>query len=353
MSDMEETVVRIGTRKSQLAMIQTHSVVDALREIHPKARIEIVTMDTIGDRVLDKALPEIGQTNLFTKDLEVALTDNKIDLIVHSLKDVPSTLPEGLAIAAIGKRAMTADVVLMNPKHRKSKLSDLPQNSVIGTSSLRRIAQLKRRFPHLKFENVRGNLNTRLKKLDESGIYDALVLAGAGVVRMGWQERIDQASELTPDECLYAIGQGALGIEIRKNDKKTFSLISAYTDFDSLVCNAAERAFLRFLDKGCSVPIGVYTEFTENKLKITGAVFSLDGSKRVQYSDECTISGLNAKDDCESNYESLSSILCPSEMCNSLIEAERLGKYVAEMILKNHGGEVLAEARQIMKAHQK
>ncbi|EDV26175.1 uncharacterized protein TRIADDRAFT_56012 [Trichoplax adhaerens] len=314
MSDMEETVVRIGTRKSQLAMIQTHSVVDALREIHPKARIEIVTMDTIGDRVLDKALPEIGQTNLFTKDLEVALTDNKIDLIIHSLKDVPSTLPEGLAIAAIG--------------------------NVIGTSSLRRIAQLKRRFPHLKFENVRGNLNTRLKKLDESGIYDALVLAGAGV-------------ELTPDECLYAIGQGALGIEIRKNDKKTFSLISAYTDFDSLVCNAAERAFLRFLDKGCSVPIGVYTEFTENKLKITGAVFSLDGSKRVQYSDECTISGLNAKDDCESNYESLSSILCPSEMCNSLIEAERLGKYVAEMILKNHGGEVLAEARQIMKAHQK
>ena len=166
-------------------MIQTRTIIAALQKLYPNIKFEITTMKTIGDNILDKPLPNIGQTNLFTKELEVALAAKEVDMIVHSLKDLPTTLPPGMTVSVIYKRDNPTDALVLHPKHNGLQIQTLPKGSVIGTSSLRRIAQLKRNFPDLEFKTVRGNLNTRLKKLDQSGEYDALVLATAGLERMG------------------------------------------------------------------------------------------------------------------------------------------------------------------------
>lgn len=265
-------------------MIQTHTVMDALRTLHPNLTFQVLTMKTLGDKILDIALPKIGQTNLFTKELEQALAANEIDMITHSLKDLPTSLPPGMGISVIYKRDSPTDALVLHPKHKGLRIETLPPDSVVGTSSLRRVAQLKRNFPTLRFESVRGNLNTRLRKLDkgDGGFeYDALVLATAGLERMGWNERLSQ--ELDKSACMYAVGQGALAVETRLDDKRMNELLLPLNDPDTFISCAAERAFLHMLEGGCSVPVGVHStiDHASRRLTLEGAVFSLDGSERV------------------------------------------------------------------------
>ena len=278
--ESEKRIIRVGSRSSQLAMTQTQTIVTELKKKNPALRFEITTMKTIGDKILDKPLPNIGQTNLFTKELEIALASSEVDLIVHSLKDLPTTLPPGMVVSVIFRRDSPTDALVLHPKHFGKKIEQLPDGSVIGTSSLRRIAQLKRNFPKLTFKTVRGNLNTRLQKLDTSGEYDALVLATSGMIRMGWKDRVSQ--ELDPNLCLYAVGQGALAVESRSEDHFINNILAPLNDLDTLVCCTAERQFLHGLGGGCSVPVGTISSITNNSLALEGAVFSLDGVKMVQ-----------------------------------------------------------------------
>ncbi|XP_014678106.1 PREDICTED: porphobilinogen deaminase-like [Priapulus caudatus] len=188
---------------------------------------------------------KIGEKALFTKELEVALEEKAVDLVVHSLKDLPTVLPPGMVIAAVCKRDSPEDAVVLHPKHAGKTLSLLPEGSVVGTSSLRRVAQLRRAFPHLRFDDVRGNLNTRLRKLDDGATYDALVLAAAGLERMGWKDRI--AQRLTEEESLYAVGQGALAVECRADDASTIAMLAQLHHTTTLLRCVAERAFLKQL----------------------------------------------------------------------------------------------------------
>ena len=202
----QKTVMKVGSRKSQLALIQTRFVISELKKIQTERDFEIVEMSTVGDNVLDKALSKIGEKSLFTKELEVALEKCEVDFVVHSMKDLPTSLPPGMVIGAVLEREDPRDAVIIKADSEWKSLSELPDGSVVGTSSLRRAAQLRAAFPGLNFQDVRGNLNTRLRKLDDpSGPYCALILAVAGVVRMGWTERISQ--HLGPDLCLHAVGQ--------------------------------------------------------------------------------------------------------------------------------------------------
>ena len=240
-------------------------------------------MKTVGDQRLDVALNRVGDKGLFTKELEQALLDHAVDLVVHSLKDLPTTLPDGLRICAIAERASPYDAVLLHPRHRRSglpALADLPPGSTVGTSSLRRVAQLRRAWPHLQFADVRGNLNTRLRKLDEGDQYDALVLAEAGLVRMGWAERVDQV--LADSDCLYAVGQGALAVECRAQDERVAALTACLHDPPTAMRCEAERAFMRHLEGGCHVPMGASTQLRDGRLHMRGAVFSLDGSQHAE-----------------------------------------------------------------------
>ena len=199
-------VLMVGSRKSQLALIQTRFVISELKKIRPELEFEIVEMSTVGDNVLDKALSKIGEKSLFTKELEVALEKRDVDFVVHSMKDLPTTLPPGMVIGAVLEREDPRDAVIIKSDSPSKSLAELPPGSVIGTSSLRRAAQLRSAYPGLVFQDVRGNLNTRLRKLDDpQGPYSALILAVAGVARMGWAERISQ--HLDADLCLHAVGQ--------------------------------------------------------------------------------------------------------------------------------------------------
>ncbi|KAJ3063467.1 hypothetical protein HDU98_000731 [Podochytrium sp. JEL0797] len=258
-----------------------------LEQTYPHTTFTVTGMTTTGDEVLDVALAKIGEKALFTKELEIALHNKSVDLVVHSLKDMPTNLPEGMLIGAIMKREDPRDAVVMKPDfHAKGmRLQDLPDGSVVGTSSVRRVAQLKRRFPGLVFLDVRGNLNTRLSKLDSpTGPYSALLLAHAGLVRMGWQNRISET--LDPDTILHAVGQGALGIEIRANDPALAEVVGRLEDPETAVRCFAERAFMRCLEGGCSVPIGVWSEVTKSEdvdtLLLKGSVCSVDGSREIR-----------------------------------------------------------------------
>ncbi|XP_046400080.1 porphobilinogen deaminase [Ischnura elegans] len=250
--------IKVGSRKSQLALIQTNYVIDCLKEIYPDKTFKIVTMSTIGDQILDKPLPKIGEKSLFTKELEVALDNNEVDFVVHSLKDLPTTLPKGMTIGAVCKRDDPRDVVVLNQKYKGKTLATLPNNSVIGTSSLRRAAQIHQKFPALVVKDVRGNLNTRLKKLDEGDNYAALVLASAGLTRMGWEDRASQV--LNSDEMMYAVGQGALAVECREGDHATLALLEPLHDRNTALCVLAERSFMRSLGGGCTAAMAVHTE---------------------------------------------------------------------------------------------
>jgi hydroxymethylbilane synthase len=260
----------IGSRGSQLALWQAHFIQDKLRARGFETRIEIIK--TTGDKISDVPLAQVGSKGLFTKEIEEALLDKSIDLAVHSLKDLPTELPEGLTIAAVPIRADARDAVVGR------KLQELPPGSVVGTSSLRRIAQLKRIRPDLKFEPIRGNLDTRLRKLDE-GQYQAIVLAAAGLTRLGWSERI--ADIFPPTVVCPAPGQGALGIETM-HDGAGFEACVALDHPWTRFAVTAERAMLAELGGGCQIPIGAHADIEEHKLKLLGVIAATDGSEIVR-----------------------------------------------------------------------
>ncbi|AFZ60574.1 hydroxymethylbilane synthase [Anabaena cylindrica FACHB-243] len=271
--------IRIGSRKSQLALVQTYWVQEQLQKSFPDITFEVHTMSTQGDKILDVALAKIGDKGLFTKELELGMINQEIDFAVHSLKDLPTKLPEGLTLAAITERENPADALVLHEKYKGQTIDTLPEGAVIGTSSLRRLAQLRNKFPHFTFKDVRGNLITRMEKLDK-GDYDALILAVAGLERLGMSDRIHQV--LPPEISLHAVGQGALGIECRADDSEVISILKAIEDPQTRDRCLAERAFLRSLEGGCQVPIGVNTEIVDGNLTLTGIVASVDGQKLVQ-----------------------------------------------------------------------
>lgn len=277
-NDSERTIV-IGTRKSNLALVQTYWVKKELESHFPDVDFEVEKMSTQGDKILDVALAKIGDKGLFTKELELGMINNEVDFAVHSLKDLPTNLPDGLMLGCVSKRVNPADALVVNEKHKDKQLDTLPEGSVIGTSSLRRLAQLRHHYPHLTFKDVRGNVNTRLAKLD-AGEYDAIILAVAGLERLDMADRIHQ---VIPSEIsLHAVGQGALGIECRTGDERVLEIIKAIQDQDTLDCTLAERAFLRVLEGGCQVPIGVNTSIEGDQLTLVGMVASLDGKQLLK-----------------------------------------------------------------------
>ncbi|MCW6037250.1 hydroxymethylbilane synthase [Spirulina subsalsa FACHB-351] len=275
--------IRIASRKSQLALVQTYWVRDQLQQQFPDHTFEVEMMSTQGDKILDVALSKIGDKGLFTKELEVGLLNKTADFAVHSLKDLPTRLPEGLMLGCVTERVDPADALVVAQQHKDKQLETLPPGTVVGTSSLRRLAQLRYHFPHLEFKDIRGNLNTRLAKLD-NGEYDAIILAVAGLERLGMGDRIHQV--IPAEISLHAVGQGALGIECREGDTEILSILQAISHPPTTARALAERAFLRELEGGCQVPIGVNTEITGQNLTLTGMVASLDGQRLIK--DEVT-----------------------------------------------------------------
>ena len=282
--ETSKRTVRIGTRKSQLALVQTHWVKGELEQHFPNIDFEVEEMSTQGDKILDVPLAKIGDKGLFTKELEVGMLNNQTDFAVHSLKDLPTNLPEGLMLGCVTKRVDPADALVINAKYQDKKLDSLPAGAVIGTSALRRLAQLRHYSPHLKFKDIRGNVNTRLAKLD-AGEYDGIILAVAGLQRLDMSERIHEI--ISADISLHAVGQGALGIECRQGDEEILKIIKALEDAETSDRTTAERSFLRELEGGCQVPIGVNTSIDGDTLTLKGMVASLDGKQLLKE----TISG--------------------------------------------------------------
>ena len=277
-SNVATRTVRIGSRKSQLALVQTHWVQAELSKAFPDINFEVSTMETQGDKILDVALSKIGDKGLFTQELEDDMVSGKIDFAVHSLKDLPTQLPEGLILGCVTEREDPADAMVVHEKHKDKKLDTLPEGAVIGTSSLRRLAQLRHHYPHFQFKDIRGNVNTRLRKLD-AGEYDAIILAAAGLNRLDMSDRIHQI--LPADISLHAVGQGALGIECRGGDDDILNLLKVLEHLPTAQRCYAERAFLRELEGGCQVPIGVNTTIEGDTLTLRGIVASLDGQQLI------------------------------------------------------------------------
>lgn len=267
------SILTIATRESQLALWQAHHIRDRLCGTHPGLQVELLGMTTQGDQILDSPLSRIGGKGLFVKELEQAMWEGRADLAVHSLKDVPMDLPDGFALVCIPSREDPRDALVSN--HYKA-LAELPVGAKVGTSSLRRQAQLKARYPHLRIDTLRGNVNTRLRKLDE-GQYDAIILAAAGLKRLGFADRI--AAILEPEDSLPAVGQGALGIEIRAGRDDVAALLAPLNDRATEVCVRAERAMSRSLQGGCQAPIGGYATLDGERIQLRAFVAELDGSR--------------------------------------------------------------------------
>lgn len=266
-------LIRIATRNSPLALWQANYVKEHLLNIHDDLTVEIVSMTTRGDQLLDRSLVAAGGKGLFLKELEVSLLNKETDIAVHSMKDVPVDLPRGLEISVVCDREDARDAFVSN---NYSALSDLPSGAKVGTSSLRRVAQLKSAFPSLEFIELRGNVNTRLSKLD-GGDYDAIILAAAGLIRLKLSERIKQY--IAPELCLPAVGQGIVGIECRSDDERTKAILAPLHSAQSAVVLAAERAMNAGLEGGCQVPIAGYAEVENGRIRMRGMVGDPDGSK--------------------------------------------------------------------------
>ncbi|PWM52216.1 MAG: hydroxymethylbilane synthase [Clostridiales bacterium] len=308
---MTKRTVKIGSRDSALAMWQTKHVISELEKVTSAYTFEIVPLKTKGDKILDVSLAKVGDKGLFTKELEAAMLDKTTDLAVHSMKDVPTNLVDGLIIGSILKREDPRDV-LISPKGYT--FQTLPEGAKVGTSSLRRKAQLQNLRPDLKICDVRGNLNTRMRKMHEEN-FDALILAAAGVIRMGWS---DEISEYLPmDIFLAAVSQGAIGIECREDDAEIMALIAKINDGETATCVCAERALLRALEGGCQIPIAAHAVIKNDTLKLNGLVASLDGKRVIKE----TLSG--NKDN-----------------------AEEIGLELAKKLTALGADEILAEIRQ-------
>jgi len=274
MARIPERIV-IATRESALALWQARHIQGRLAAHYPELRVEILGMTTEGDRRLDISLAKVGGKGLFVKELEEALAAGRADIAVHSVKDVPMTLPQGYCLAAVGKRDDPRDAFVSS---RHPDLAALPAGARVGTSSLRRECQLRARYPRLDIQPLRGNVPTRLRKLDD-GHYDAVILAAAGLKRLGLEDRITRV--LPPSESLPAPGQGALGIECLAARSDLAELLAPLNDHATARCVAAERAFSRALSGSCNVPLGAYAELQDGRLRLRGFVGDPDGSRIV------------------------------------------------------------------------
>ncbi|MEX2584135.1 MAG: hydroxymethylbilane synthase [Gemmatimonadota bacterium] len=272
---MTPKLLRIATRGSQLAMWQAENVRDALIAVHPDLQVEVEIVRTTGDRILDVPLAKIGDRGLFTKEIDEALLEGRADIAVHSLKDVPTRVPDGLDLAAVTERADPRDV-LIGPRGASLKLETLTVGARVGTSSLRRRSQLRHVRPDVEVVDLRGNLNTRLARLDDGG-YDAIILAAAGVLRLGWTDRISHYLE--PADWLPAVGQGALAIVARADDGAAADLLRPLHHPETAACVAAERSFLRTLEGGCQVPIGALATLSGDELRLDGLVADMEGER--------------------------------------------------------------------------
>lgn len=265
--------IRIATRSSPLALWQAEEVARRLMLLHPGLNVLLVQMKTQGDKLLDAPLSKAGGKGLFVKELEDGILEGRADIAVHSMKDVPVDFPEGLELRVIMQRGDPRDAFVSN--HYDS-LASMPAGKRVGTSSLRRQMQIREAYPQLEIDWLRGNVNTRLVKLDE-GNYDAIILACAGLIRLGFEQRIKRALE--PEECLPAIGQGAIGIEVRSDDKAVKELIEPLAHADTMSCIAAERAMNQALSGGCQVPIAGFALLTDGGIYMRGMVGEPDGSR--------------------------------------------------------------------------
>ena len=268
----------IASRESMLAMWQAEHIKGRLKALYPDCKVEILGMTTRGDQILDRTLSKIGGKGLFIKELEQALQDGRADLAVHSIKDVPMELPVGFALAAIGERASPFDAFVSN---QYARLEEMPAGAIVGTSSLRREAQLRAKFPHLTIKPLRGNVQTRLSKLD-NGDYDAVILAAAGLQRLGLDSRIREI--LSPADSLPAAGQGALGIEIAAQRTDLADILRPLNHEETAACVTAERALARALGGSCQVPLAAYCVMEDGLLTLNGLVGHPDGSVIIEAS---------------------------------------------------------------------
>ncbi|MEY3289430.1 MAG: hypothetical protein RLZZ419_1672 [Pseudomonadota bacterium] len=303
---LAEKIIRIATRQSPLALWQAEHVAELLVRAFPGVRTELVKMMTRGDKILDAPLAKVGGKGLFVKELEQGMLEGLADIAVHSMKDVPVDFPEGLHLAVILVREDPTDALVSN---RYSALNDLPKNARIGTSSLRRECQLKERFPDADVVPLRGNVNTRLAKLD-AGDYDAIILASAGLKRLGMAKRITQS--LNTEVSLPAIGQGAIGIECRIDDLEINEMLSALHDSETGLCVFAERAMNARLNGGCQVPIAGFAQLQDGQIFMRGLVGNPDGS-----------------------------VLYRSERWGGLDEGEVIGRWIAEDLLAQGADKIL------------
>lgn len=271
----------VGSRRSKLALTQSKQFIDKLKAIDPSLEIEIKEIVTKGDRIVNQQLSKVGGKGLFVKEIQNELFNNDIDMAIHSLKDVPSIIPEGLTLGCIPDREIPFDAYIAK---NHVPLEELPKNSIVGTSSLRRGAQILSKYPHLKIKWIRGNIDTRLNKL-ETEDYDAIILAAAGLKRMGWSDDV-VTTYLDKDTLLPAIGQGALGIECRSNDIELLELLQKVHNNEVANCVTAERTFLAAMDGSCQVPIGGYANYNNNnEIEFTGLIMTPDGKKRYEHTE--------------------------------------------------------------------
>ncbi|MBE9536261.1 MAG: hydroxymethylbilane synthase [Proteobacteria bacterium] len=306
---MKKDKLTIATRGSMLALWQANHIKDCIEKEHPGISVELLKIKTTGDIIQDVPLAQVGGKGLFVKEIEEALLDGRADLAVHSLKDVPTELPDGLGLALITERQDARDALI---SQGNKSLMDLPHGAKIGSSSLRRQCQLLKVRPDLDIISLRGNLDTRLKKVEETKEFDAIILAAAGLNRLGWEKRISECIE--PEIMLPAIAQGALGIETRNDDKETNGLIAFLNHPESAATVTAERALLKHLEGGCQVPIAAYGELDEDSLRLRGLVGSIDGKT-----------------------------LITGELNGTTATAEALGIELAEQLLDKGAGEILEE----------
>ena len=304
--------IRIGTRKSKLALWQSEWVKEQIEKKFPDVEVELIKIVTKGDKILDVPLAKIGDKGLFTKEIEDAMLKGEVDIAVHSLKDVPSRLPEGLKLIAFSDREDPRDALLSCGKYT---LDTLPQGAVVGTSSLRRKAQLRILRPDLEIKDLRGNVDTRIRKLKE-GQYDAIILAAAGVKRLGWENEIDEF--LSPSKMIPSVSQGILGIEGRENDEKIEKIVrEAINSRESEIAATVERAFLRTVEGGCQVPLGCYAVVEEDRVHVRAFISDLNG--RFYYKEEGVF------------------------RVENLEEADAVGTGVAERLLSAGGKRILDE----------
>ncbi len=268
-------ILKIATRKSPLALWQAYFVRDSLMAAHPGLQVELVKMMTQGDKILDTPLAKIGGKGLFVKELEQGMQAGEADIAVHSMKDVPMALPEGFILPTICEREVPLDAFV---SHNYEKFEDLPQGAKVGTSSMRRSSQLLAQRPDLEILSLRGNVQTRLGKLD-NGDFDAIILASAGLIRLELEDRI--RSPIPAETILPAVGQGAVGIECREGDDETIALLACLNDEDSHTRVAAERAYNHTLEGGCQVPIGGFALLEDDQLWLRGLVASPDGKEMI------------------------------------------------------------------------